>query len=150
MQVKDIMTREVICVNPDMGVHEFAELLIKHNIGGAPVIDKEGNFLGLVLEEGLIFQDKKIHLPTFLHLSLGFLTLETERFEEELKKIAGTKVSDIMEETFIKVSPEEPIENIATMMVEKGNHYYPVIENNKVVGIVTKKDIVKAIARGDL
>ena len=150
MQVKDVMSKEVVSVSSDMDLHRFAELLIEKNISGAPVVDADDNFLGVALEEGLIFQDKKVHLPTFIHLSLGFLTLETQRFEEEIKKIAATKVSDILEEDCVTVRPDIEIEEVATMMIEKGLHYYPVVEEGKVVGVVTKKDIVRAIAQGKL
>jgi predicted transcriptional regulator len=150
MLVKEIMTKDITTVTPQMDVHKLAELFIKKNISGAPVVDKEGVFLGLVLEEGLVFQDKKVHLPTFLNLCVGFLTLGTHRFEEEMKKIAGSKVDDIMEKDVMILTPETPVVEMATTMVEKGIHYFPVLKKGKLVGVVTKKDVVRAIARGKL
>ncbi|UCG34769.1 MAG: CBS domain-containing protein [Candidatus Omnitrophota bacterium] len=150
MQVKDIMTSDVISVSPDMEVHKLAELFIKKNISGAPVVDKDGKLLGVALEEGLIFQDKKVHLPTFIYFAMGFLTLGTHRLEEEMKKIAAGTVSDIMETEIPALSPETAVEEVATMIVEKGLHYFPVLKNNDLVGVVTKKDIIRAIAKGKL
>jgi predicted transcriptional regulator len=147
MLIKDIMTKEVITVSPGMGVHELAELFVQKDISGAPVIDSEGKLLGIVSEEGVIFQDKKVHLPTFLNLSLGFLTLGTKRLEEEIKKIAASTVADIMEKEMITVSPQDSIEDVATIMIEKEAYYCPVVEAEKLVGVVTKKDIVRSIAR---
>ncbi|MFH0771398.1 MAG: CBS domain-containing protein [Candidatus Omnitrophota bacterium] len=148
MQVKDVMTKKLITVGPGMDIHKLAEVFMKENISGAPVIDREGRFLGIVLEEGLIFQDKKVHLPTFINLSIGILTLGAHRFEEEIKRIAGSKVSDIMEKNVITISQETEVVDLATMMIEKGVHYYPVLENGALVGVVTKKDVVRAIAKG--
>ncbi|UCD15090.1 MAG: CBS domain-containing protein [Candidatus Omnitrophota bacterium] len=150
MKVKDIMTKDVITVNPSMDLHQLAKLLIGENISGAPVVNDEGKFLGVVLEEGLIFQDKKVHLPTVITLSMGFLTLGMHKFKEEIKKIAATKVEDIMEKDVVTFSADTSVEDVATIMVEKKVYYCPVVEEGKVVGVITKKDIVRTIVRGDI
>lgn len=148
MIVKDIMTKKVISVKPSMNVHKLAELFIKEDISGAPVVDETGAYLGVVLEEGLIFQDKKVHLPTFVNLSLGYLTLGTHQFEEEIKKIAGSRVADIMEKDVATVGPQESVTNLATRMIEENIRYFPVLDGDTLVGVVTKKDIVRSIAKG--
>ncbi len=148
MQIKDIMTKNVITVKPSLEIQKLAELFIEKDISGAPVEDEQGNFLGLVLEGGLLFQDKKVHLPTFLNLSVGILPLGVHRYEQEMKKIAASKVEDIMEKNVTVFSPETMVEEVATMMIEKNIDYCPVLENNKLVGVVTKKDIIRIIAKG--
>lgn len=148
MLVKDIMTKNVITVSPEMDIHKLAELFVKKNISGAPVVDKGGKLLGVVKEEGVIFQDKKVHLPTFINLSLGYLTLGTERYNEEIKKITASKVDSIMEKSIVTISPDTEIEDVATLMIEKEVYYFPVVDKDKLVGVITKKDIVRAIARG--
>ncbi len=150
MLIKDIMTRNVVTVAPDVDLHSLAELFIKKDISGAPVVDKDGTFLGVVLEEGLIVRDKKVHLPTFFYILNGFIALGEQRFEDEMKKMAATTVAGIMEKEVKTVTPETPLEDVATMIIDQGIHYYPVLENKKVVGIVTRKDIVRAIAEGKL
>lgn len=140
------MTKEVITVAPDMTIHQLAELLVEKNISGAPVVE-DGKLLGIVQEEGIIYQDKKVHLPTFINISLGFLTFGAQQFEEEMKKITANKVRAIMETDIIKLSPDTEIEDAATVMIEKGLYYCPVLEDEKLIGIMTKKDIVRAIAR---
>jgi len=150
MKIKEIMTTDLITVSPDMDVHALARLFMEKDISGAPVVDKEGNYLGVVLEEGLIFQDKKLHLPTVLHLSMGFLTLGANRLEEEMKKISGTKVSDIMEKKTEPLSPDTLVREMATLIVEESRHYFPVLDGGQLKGVVTRKDIVRAIARGEL
>jgi CBS domain-containing protein len=149
MLIKEIMTKEVVTVSPSMGINELADLFIDKDISGAPVLDSEGKLLGVVNEKGVIFQDKKVHLPTFLNVSLGFLTLGTKRLEEEIKKITASKVSDILEKDIVTVSPEATVEDVATLMLEKGIYYCPVVEEEKLVGVVTKKDIVRSIAKSD-
>ena len=146
MIVKKIMTKEVVSVSPAMDIHALAQLFIDNDISGAPVVDGEGKFLGLVLEEGLIFHDKKVHLPTFIQVCVGFVTLGFKKFEDEMKKIAATTVEEIMEKKIVKITEETPVEDVATMIVEDNVHYFPVMKDDKLIGVVTKKDIVRAIA----
>lgn len=150
MQVKDLMSRNVITVKSTLEVHKLAELFVKKDISGAPVVDENGSFLGIVLEESLVFQNKRVHLPTFINLSGGILTFGTHRFQEELKKIAGSKVADIMEKNVLTLSPQTSLEDAATTMIEKNVYYFPVLEDGRLVGVITKKDIVRAIAKGKL
>ncbi|MDP8290401.1 MAG: CBS domain-containing protein [Candidatus Susulua stagnicola] len=147
MQVKDIMSKDPITVTVGTNVHALAELLVEKNISGAPVVDDDGILLGIVQEEGVIFQDKKVHLPTFLHISLGFLTLGVKQYEEEIRKVTATKVDDIMEKDIVVLSPEMSVEDVATIMIEKASYYCPVVEEDKLIGVITKKDIVRSIAR---
>jgi len=147
MKVKEIMSRNPVTVRPTLSIHELAELFIEKDVSGAPVVDEQGRFLGIVLEEGVIFQDKKVHLPTFINVSLGFLTLGAKSFEEEIKKVTAKTVKDIIEDGTITVSPDADIEEVATLMVDKGRYYLPVLEQDNLVGVVTKKDIVRAIAK---
>jgi len=87
-------------------------------------------------------------LPTFLHISLGFLTLGLKQYEEEIKKVTATKAADILEKDIVILSPEMSVEDAATAMIEKASYYCPVVEAEKLVGVITKKDIVRSIARG--
>ena len=148
MMVKDIMSKKVYTVGIDMDVHKLAEEFISRNISGAPVVDAQGKLLGLVLEEGILFQDKKVHLPTILNLSLGFVTLGLKQFEEEMKKITAGTVKDIMNVHPVTISPTMTIEDVATKMIESQVYYFPVVENDRLIGVLTKRDIVRAIAQG--
>ncbi|MBU4304839.1 MAG: CBS domain-containing protein [Candidatus Omnitrophica bacterium] len=150
MRAEEIMTKEVLTVSPGLSVRELAEFLIKENISGAPVIGKENNFLGIVTEEDLIFQDKKIHLPTFLNLFSNIIPLGLAQMESEFKKIAGTQVQDVMQKEPRTIIPETTIEEIATMMTEEKIYYLPVLSDGRVAGVVTKRDLIKAVAKGKI
>jgi len=65
-----------------------------------------------------------------------------------MKKIVASRVSDIMEKDIAVISPNIEIEDVATLMIEKEIYYLPVVDKNKLVGVITKKDIVRAIAKG--
>jgi CBS-domain-containing membrane protein len=150
MNIRDIMTTAVITVQPSTDVRALAQLFIEKDISGAPVVDERGTLRGIVLEESLILQDKKVHLPTLIYILNGVFPIGEERFEEEMRKIASITVEGIMEDTMKTLSPDTPVEDVATMIVEEGMHYFPVLEQGKLVGVVTKKDIVRAIAQNKI
>ncbi|MBU0547249.1 MAG: CBS domain-containing protein, partial [Candidatus Omnitrophica bacterium] len=76
------------------------------------------------------------------------LTLGTDRYNEEIKKITASEVSSIMEKDITTINPYIEIEDVATLMIEKEIYYLLVVDKDKLVGVITKKDIVRAIAKG--
>ncbi len=149
MKVADVMTREVKTLNPEMSVKEAAQFLLEKGIGGAPVVDKEGKMLGIVSESDLIMEEVKLQFPTFLHLLDGFIFLSNWRdYEEKLRKAVGLKVADVMSSPVVTVEADASVEEAATLMVRKHISRLPVLEKGRMVGIVSKRDLVKAIADG--
>jgi predicted transcriptional regulator len=149
LKAEDIMSREVITVNENASVRDLASLFISHDISGAPVVDATGKVIGVVTENDLIFQNKKVHLPTAVAILDAFLFLERpEKMEKELKKIAGAKVGDICSRNLISVGPETELEELATLMAEKKIHTLPVMEGEQLVGVIGKSDIIRLIAQG--
>ena len=149
MKVSEIMTRKVYCLNPEMSVKEAAQFLLEKGVGGAPVVDKEGNLVGLVSESDLIMEEVKLQFPTFFHLLDGFIFLSNWRdYQEKLRKALGLKVAEVMSSPVISVEAEASVEEAATLMVEKHISRLPVLEKGKMVGIVSKRDLIKAIADG--
>ncbi len=146
LRAKDIMTEDVITVSPSMTIEELARVLMKNQISGAPVVDEEGNLIGIVTENDLITQNKRLHIPTILRLFDAFIPLGTSRLEREIKKITATTVGEVCTKKVITVEPETPLEEIATIMTEKKIHLIPVVEKGKIVGIIGKRDIIKSAA----
>jgi CBS domain-containing protein len=145
---KEIMTREVKTVRPEMSIRELAEFLIEHKISGAPVLDPEGRLLGIVTEGDLIVRDAAVHLPTVITIFDAVIYLEDRhKYEKELHKIIGQTVRDIMSPNPLTITPETDLGEMATLMHERGYHLLPVMEAGLVVGIVGKADLVRAIAQ---
>ena len=150
MQAKDIMTRKVLTVKEDMTVEEVAKFLVEHRISGTPVVDESDKLKGIVTEADLIIRNKKVHIPTVVQLLEGVIYLESpKRFEEEMGRILGQKVSEVMTKEVITIKPNTYIEDIATLMSTERKYLLPVMEKNKIVGIVGKADVVRAIAKGE-
>jgi len=117
MVAKDIMTGQVISVSPATSVRHLAALLIKNQISGAPVVDKNGKIVGIVSEADIL-----------------------------AKK--GKDVKSIMSKTIISVTETTPVEEIARLMATHKIKRLPVMRDGRIVGIVSRADIVNAIALG--
>ncbi|MBI5199498.1 MAG: CBS domain-containing protein [Nitrospirae bacterium] len=149
LTAKDIMTRNVIAVTPDTTVERLAKLLTEHKISGMPVLDEKGKLVGIVTENDLISRNKRLHIPTVVTFFDAIIFLENpKKFEEEIKKMIGTKVGDICTKKVITLKEETPLIEIATIMSEKKIHLLPVMRGDELVGIVGKVDLVKALAEG--
>lgn len=147
MLVKDIMTREVITVSPDTSVKEIAELMLEKGIGGVPVVEDE-KLVGIVTEEDLIMKNVKLHFPTYIQLLDAVIYLESlKKYEDELRKAIGATAKDVMTRDVITIAPDASLEEAATLMVEKGISRLPVVEGEKLVGIITKRDILKSLSK---
>lgn len=143
--VKDVMTKDVITIKSGATVEELARLLIKHKISGVPVVDDDNQLIGVVTENDLISQNKRLHIPTVIRLFDAFILLGSGRMEEEIKKMAATTVDDICVKKIVSITEDASLEEVATIMAEKNIHLIPVLRDRTVVGIVGKADIVKAM-----
>ena len=148
LTAKDIMTKDVMTVKPDTSIEELASLLVDHQISGAPVVDDSGNLYGIVTENDLISRSKRLHIPTVVSFLDAAIYLESsKKFEREVKRLTATKVGEIWSRKVVTISEDTPVVDIATTMYEKKVYLLPVVRNGKVLGIVGKRDMVKAAAR---
>jgi CBS domain-containing protein len=146
LKAKDIMTKEVITVSPQTEIAKAAKLLLENRINGVPVVNESGELVGILCQSDLIAQQKNIPIPSLFTLLDGYIPLTLlKRLDKEVEKIAATNVADAMTRQPTTVNPETGIEEIATLMVEKGYHTLPVVDGGKLVGIVGKEDILRTL-----
>src|SRR5579864_2921726 len=122
MIARDIMTRNVHTIHPGVSAQEAARLLSQEHISGAPVVDANGKVIGIVTEADII----------------GKVDRE------------GLCVADIMSHDVIAVGEETAVSEIAMLFAERNIKRVPVLHNGKLVGIVSRADIVHAVAQGYL
>ncbi|MGC2063645.1 MAG: CBS domain-containing protein [Thermodesulfovibrionales bacterium] len=140
----DIMTTTVTTVTPDTTVEELGRLFIDKGISGAPVLDADGRLYGIVTENDLIRQNRRFHIPTVFRLFDAFIPLEgSSSIEEEIRVMSASKVSDICTRQVITVGPDASLQDIATIMSDKGIHLIPVLQEGKLSGIIGKIDLIK-------
>lgn len=148
IRARDIMTKKVITLTPTATVTEAARTLSQKRISGAPVLNSESKMIGIVSESDLIIQDVKLHFPTYIQLLDSYIYLGSlAKFEKTLKKAVAVKVKDIMTTEVITTSPEASLEDVATVIMKEHVSILPVTEDDKVIGIITKRDIVRSLGR---
>jgi len=145
---RDIMTPDPVTISPDTTVTDAAHLMAEKRVGALPVLDDQGALVGLVSEGDLIMQDVKVHFPTYLSLLGGYIFAPgaADRFESALRKAVGATVQDVMTADPITVSPEALVTDVATLIIERDIARVPVVENDVLIGIVSKSDIVRSLA----
>jgi len=147
LKVRDIMQTEVVTVSPDTTVRLLAELLAEHKISGVPVIDGERVVVGMVSEADIIVQDADLHFPYYIQFLDSVIYLQSfGKFEERIRKAFGSKVAEVMSDQVVEISPDATVRQAATLMADKEVNRLPVVEEGRLVGIVTRHDIVQAIA----
>lgn len=148
LTAKDIMTKDVITVKPDTSIEELSSILVKNEISGVPVVDEAGALYGIVTENDLISRNTRLHIPTVVSFLDAAIYLESsKKFEQEVKRMAATRVKDICARKVVTITEDSSITDIATIMAEKKVQLLPVVRNGKVIGIVGKRDVLKAVAR---
>ncbi len=148
LQARDIMTTDVITVTPETPVLELAKLLAAHKINGAPVVTAEGQLVGVVTQSDLIDRVKKLELPHVITiLDAHFFLERPSTFKKNLEKMLGNQVADIMTSPPVTIPPDMPLEDIASTMARRQVHTLPVMEGHKLVGIIGKIDIIRALGQ---
>ena len=148
LKAKNVMTTSPITVTPEMEIINAAKTLLDNRINGVPVIEK-GKLVGILCQSDLISQQKKFPMPSLFTFLDGFIPLQSNKdIEKAVKKIAATVVRDAMTPDPVTVSPDTDIEEIASLMIDKNFHTIPVVEKDKLVGIIGKEDILKTLVPG--
>ena len=146
LKAKDIMTTQVHTVGVETTISELARLFVETRVSAMPVVDSAGHLAGIVTETDMVEQDKPLHVPTVISLFDWVLYLESEKdFREEVKRITARTVGEICAREVVTCSPETPVNKIAALMVENKVHLIPVVENETVVGVVARLDIIRAM-----
>lgn len=140
MFVREIMTKDVITVSPDASLKEVGEILKEKRISGIPVVNKDGNIVGIVTLTDLLKILSWIYDWKELEKRVAGLELSKMHGEEKSK----AKVRDIMKKEVYSVSENETIEDVMKLMFANGVHTIPVTKEGKVVGVIGKRDLIYA------
>jgi CBS-domain-containing membrane protein len=144
MNAADVMVSNVVSVAPDASVQDVAAILIQNHISAVPVVGPGGNVLGIVSEGDLIH---RAEAGTEVSRSwwLDILTSDEMRAAEFAKSHAH-KVADVMTRNVVTAGPETPLNEIAALLEKHGIKRLPIVKNGKLVGIVSRKNLLQALA----
>ena len=153
MLVEDIMVKDIITVKPDDILKEVAQKFAEYNISGAPVVEND-KLVGVISESDILEHIRKtcnkfdMVFTTSPLTKLGIIDFRDDKsknMEEAYKKAGKTLVSTIMKTDLITTTPQEFVKNAATLMVRKKINRLPVVKDDKLVGILTRGDIIKGV-----
>lgn len=144
MNVKDIMTQEVVSISPETPVSEIARLLYNYKISGVPVVS-EGKIVGIVTEEDLVMRDAIIKEPHVLNMfgSVFYLGNRSE-FNDEMRHVLATTAAELMNNRVVTIPETATIEQLASLMVKHEINPVPVVDEvGQLSGIVSRADIIR-------
>jgi CBS domain-containing protein len=144
MKASQIMVTNVITVTPEHSVQEVAEILLERHISGVPVLNSAGEIVGIVSEGDLMRRadaETGHRRSWWLRLLMG-----REGLAEEFVKEHARKVSDVMSRKVITASPDTSVSDLAELLERNGIKRVPIVEGRKVVGIVSRANLLQALA----
>ena len=145
MKVQDVMTHEVLSVAPEASLKEVATVLVEHSISGVPVCDGDGRVLGVVSEADILYtergpQPRRGRPLAWLVDGGGYA---------EIVKSAARTAGEAMTRPAVTIDPARPVSEAATLMLKSRVNRLPVVKADRLLGIVTRADLVRAFTRTD-
>jgi CBS domain-containing protein len=148
MRARELMSTPVVTVRPEATLKELAETMVAHGISGVPVAGRDGTLLGVVSEsdvmqkiESAIVQETEAGLPRLL-------TVLAKALDGAPKTTART-VADLMTARVVSAGPDATVPELVHLMIAYDVNRIPIVENGRLVGIVTRADILRTLVRPD-
>lgn len=153
MQVKDVMTRDVITCKPSDSIESIVKLMSEKDISGLPVVEGD-KVAGMVTEADIMrllavpVRSNTLWLPSplevWLEIPLKDL-MELRRLQRSVKDMGEQKVSTIMNKDVLSIGQDDDVEDAAAIMVKHKVNRLPAIKDGKLVGIITRDDIIHGL-----
>jgi CBS domain-containing protein len=150
--VRDIMDANPDTVREDTPVEDVIRLLRSNELPGVPVINEGGRCVGIITENDLVISDDEgdLHLPHYIELFGGIIFLEPlHRFEDRLRKAFAGTAADMMTRDPVTVAPDTTIREAGHVIASQGHNRLPVVEHGRLVGVVTRVDVLGALATAE-
>lgn len=144
MKVRDVMTIKVVTVSPDHSVRHAAKIMLDNHVSGIPVVDDAGRLVGVISEGDLLRRSE---------LGLRAIASAERTAEEQAQayvKAHAWKVADVMSGKPVVVSEDTDLAGVATLMEEHSVKRLPVLRGDVLVGIVSRADLLRAVASASL
>lgn len=141
-KILDVMNKGVITIKKETTVEEIVKLMNEKKIGKVPVIEDE-KVIGVVTREDLLVREELPPVQPVIAFWEVLITLPSNKdFDKKLEKLTAYNAGQIMNKEFYNCSPDDNLEKIVTEMLENKHDYTLVLEQERLVGIVTKTDLI--------
>jgi CBS domain-containing protein len=147
LTIRDVMVSTVVTVEPHATLKDVAQSLVDHRISGMPVVDSDGSVLGVVSEADVLL--KEGGAGAIRHRSLARVRGESQETRAQLAKAAASTAGEAMTAPAITIGPDRSIAEAAALMTGRRVNRLPVVEDGRLVGIVSRADLVRAFIRSD-
>lgn len=150
MQVREIMSSPAITVSPTTEIREVARIMREHVISGVPVVDAGGVLMGVITEMELIARNAPVHEPRYLAVLSALIPVnidEYRQYKEQLRQALAITADDLMRDDVETLEPDASIEEALETMLDPEVTMLPVIEHDRVIGVVTRTDLVRLIEK---
>ena len=147
MRVREVMTEDVLTIGPEAPLKDVAKILVGNGISGLPVCDIEGHVVGVISEGDILYKE---HDPTEGQVGgpLGWL-IDGSPDHRGIAKAQAVTAGTAMTSPAVTIPPYESVAQAARVMCEHGVNRLPVVKGDRLVGIVTRTDLVRAFTRTD-
>lgn len=147
MKAREIMTKEIIAVQPGATVQEIARLLVDHKISGVPVVDAAGGLVGIVSEGDLLHKEVAPRLPDVINILGAIIYYHgVERYNEDFKKMMASTARELMTEHVVAVGPETDVSEVGNLMISHNIKRVPVVNKERhLLGMISRADIIKTL-----
>ena len=141
-KVRDVINRDVQTITRETLVGEIVSIMKEKRLGKLPVLDGD-QIVGVVTRDDILVKQGKSPVPPVIAFWEIMIALPNSKgFKEKMKKFISFKAEDIMEKNFYTADIDADLEGVVSEMLDKGYNYALVLENEKLVGIVTKSDLI--------
>ena len=147
--VAEIMDAEPVTVAPEASIEDVVKTLSDNDLPGVPVVNEGGRCVGIITEADLVMagEEGDLHIPHYIELMGGVVFLEPLRhFEERLRKAIANRAEDMMTRDPVTVDAADSVREAARIIAEEGHNRLPVVEHGRLVGVVTRVDVLRALA----
>lgn len=148
MQVREIMSSPAITVSPVTQIREVARTMREHVISGVPVVESDGKLLGVITELELIARNAPVHEPRYLAVLSALIPVNLEehrQYKEQLRQALAINAADLMNDDVKTIGPDELIDEALEAMLDPEVLMLPVVEGGRVIGVVTRTDLLRLI-----
>ncbi len=146
LTAKDMMNPNPESCTLDTPIQDIIQRFANQNIDYLLVLDDEQRLQGIITESDLIEQQANLHVPTAIAIFDMVLPLGEDKFEDEIKRLEALNAEGLMSQNVKTVSPDTSLNDVASLMSEKHVHHLPVVNRDSVEGLVSKHDVIKALA----
>jgi CBS domain-containing protein len=146
LTARDIMTEKIVSVTLETSLTDLAKKFVETRFSNLPVLDDDGQLVGIISETDLIEQHKPLHIPTVMTLFDWVFTLGSEKqFKEEVDRVTAATVGELYQKDPVTCSPDTTVRELAGLMSQHRVHLLPVVDGGKMIGVVARLDLIRVM-----